>query len=106
MNKPSPLIPQGSLPQSAGKGASNIRIAVATIIAIHVVFFGGLLLQGCKRDNKGGLAAQTNAPVPETNLALALPPMDANATSMYYTNATSLPSESSNRYAASPNANL
>jgi len=106
MSTPNPLIPQGTLQAKASRGASNIRIAVATIIAIHVVFFGGLLLQGCKRDNKGGLAAQTNAPAPETNLALALPPMDANATSMYYTNATSLPSESSNRYAASPNANL
>jgi len=61
MNKPSPLIPQGSLPQSAGKGASNVRIAVATIIAIHIVFFGGLLLQGCKRDNNTATLTQTNA---------------------------------------------
>lgn len=106
MSTPNPLIPQGTLQAKAARGASNIRIAVATIIAIHVVFFGGLLLQGCKRDNKGGLAAQTNTPAPETNLALSLPPMDANATSMYYTNASSLPSESSNRYAASPSANI
>ena len=58
MSTPNPLIPQGTLQAKASRGASNIRIAVATIIAIHVVFFGGLLLQGCKRDNKGGLAAQ------------------------------------------------
>jgi LysM repeat protein len=49
MSTPNPLIPQGSLQSS---GTSNVRIAVATIVAIHVVFFGGLLLQGCKRDAK------------------------------------------------------
>lgn len=69
MNKPSPLIPQGSLPQSAGRGASNVRIAVVTIIAIHIVFFGGLLMQGCKRDNKKGDLGTGDA----TNAALTLP---------------------------------
>src|SRR3954471_8604597 len=96
MSTPNPLIPQGTLQAKASRGASNIRVAVATIIAIHVVFFGGLLLQGCKRDTKT-LATQTNAPA-ETNLALSLPPMDAGSTSMYYTNASGLPTESSNRY--------
>jgi len=100
MSTPNPLIPQGTLQAKGARGASNIRIAVATIVAIHVVFFGGLLLQGCKRDTKG-TAAQTNAAA-ETNLALSLPPMDTSSTSMYYTNASSLPAESSNRYAAAP----
>ncbi|MDB6036909.1 MAG: cell wall lytic [Verrucomicrobiales bacterium] len=71
MNKPSPLIPQGALPQSAGRGASNVRIAVVTIIAIHIVFFGGLLMQGCKRDNKKN-DLTTAEP---TNGALTLPVM-------------------------------
>jgi LysM repeat protein len=71
MNKPSPLIPQGSLPQGAGRGASNVRIAVVTIIAIHIVFFGGLLMQGCKRDNKKNDLTTGEG----TNGALTLPVM-------------------------------
>jgi LysM repeat protein len=94
MSTPNPLIPQGTLQAKGARGTSNIRIAVATIIAIHVVFFGGLLLQGCKRDSKT-LASQTNAPI-ETNAALTLPPMDTSSTSMYYTNGTQLLSEHSN----------
>lgn len=56
---PSPLIPQGSFQQSRGK--TNVRIAVLTILAIHAVLLGGLLIQGCKRDTKtNDLAAVTN----------------------------------------------
>jgi LysM repeat protein len=90
MSTPNPLIPQGSFQSQASKGASNVRIAVATIVAIHLVFFGGLLLQGCKRDAKvAGNASDTNS---ATNLTL--PPI--NTESLYYTNATNLPSEASN----------
>jgi LysM repeat protein len=92
---PNPLIPQGSLQSKAARGASNVRIAVATIIAIHVVFFGGLLLQGCKRDNKTALAESTNAPL-LTNTALSLPPMDTNSSSLYYPSSNSLPPENTN----------
>ena len=55
MNNPNPLVPQGSLPLRS-RGKSTIRIAVLTIVAIHAVFFAGLLMQGCKRDDatKGG----------------------------------------------------
>jgi LysM repeat protein len=70
MNKANPLIPQGALPQSAGKGASNVRIAVLTIIAIHVVLFGGLLMQGCKRDN-----TKTQSGAADTSTGLTLPVM-------------------------------
>lgn len=49
MNTPSPLIPQGTFLEKKGK--SHIRIAVFTILAIHVVLLGALLLQGCKRTN-------------------------------------------------------
>jgi peptidoglycan DL-endopeptidase LytF len=49
MNTPSPLIPQGTFLEKKGK--SHIRIAVFTILAIHVVLLGALLLQGCKRNN-------------------------------------------------------
>src|SRR5207247_1668197 len=47
----------------------NIKIAVATILAIHLVLFGGLLLQGCKRDNPQAAGDPTNA----------LPTFDPNA---------------------------
>jgi LysM repeat protein len=60
MNTPNPLIPQGALhKQSSGK--SNLRIAVFTIAAIHLVFIGGLLMQGCKRDTSPPPAAEDNS---------------------------------------------
>ena len=84
MSTPNPLIPQGTFQAQAAKGASNVRLAVATIVAIHIVFFGGLLLQGCKRDPQAGdtaAAAETNInTLSETNLSLA--PIDSN--SLYY----------------------
>jgi LysM repeat protein len=64
MNTPSPLVPQGSLLQSKGK--STVRIAFFTIAAIHVVFIGGLLMQGCKKSEDKPVAVE------ETNL----PPLD------------------------------
>lgn len=50
MSSPNPLQPQGVL-DSAGSPKSRVRITVLTILALHVVFIGGLLLQGC---DKGG----------------------------------------------------
>ena len=80
MSAPNPLIPHGTFQAQAAKGASNVRLAVATIVAIHIVFFGGLLLQGCKRDPKvDTVASDTNA-ASLTNLSLA--PIDSN--SLYY----------------------
>jgi len=43
-------MPQGAIPPSKGK--SNVRIAIFTILAIHVVLLGGLLIQGCKPSQK------------------------------------------------------
>lgn len=87
MSTPNPLIPQGSLQSS---GTSNVRIAVATVLAIHVVFFGGLLLQGCKRDTatQGAAGGDTNT----NSASLSLPPIDTN--SLYYPSASSLPQDS------------
>lgn len=64
MNTPNPLLPQGALQPSRGK--SNVRIAVSvfTVIALHAVFFSGLLMQGCKRDTDktaGSAATNTNS---------------------------------------------
>lgn len=110
---PNPLIPQGSLQAKAARGASNVRIAVATIIAIHVVFFGGLLLQGCKRDtNTNANATATNetatatalTETPETNNSLTLPPINSGA-SLYTTNPAGV-AESSNQLGAGALTNV
>jgi len=90
MSNPSPLIPQGTFQAQANRGASNVRIAVATIIAIHVVFFGGLLLQGCKRDTQLANASGTDTNSAASNLTL--PPIDSG--NLFYTNASHLPAES------------
>jgi LysM repeat protein len=88
MSTPNPLIPQGTFQAQAARGASNVRLAVATIVAIHVVFFGGLLLQGCKRDTQLAQNTET-ATNAETSTNLALPPIE----SLYYNSSTNLPSE-------------
>jgi LysM repeat protein len=80
MSAPNPLIPHGTFQAQAAKGASNVRLAVATIVAIHIVFFGGLLLQGCKRDPKVDTAAADTNAASITNLSLT--PIDSN--SLYY----------------------
>ncbi len=76
MNTPNPLIPQGTLQQPLSRGKSNVRIAVFTIIAIHAVFFGGLLMQGCKREVPKTTSAATNITLPplDTNYYTTLPP--------------------------------
>ena len=67
MNTPSPLIPQGAMVHPQGK--SHFRIAVFTILAVHIVLLGALLLQGCKRSEEptpGGVAQPGTGE--ETNL--------------------------------------
>src|SRR5687768_4690566 len=80
MSAPNPLIPQGTFQAQAAKGATNVRLAVATIVGIHIVFFGGLLLQGCKRDPKLADSSSDTNSAP-TN-GLSLPPIDTS--SLYY----------------------
>ncbi len=81
MKTPSPLLPQSSLSQKALKGAASVRIWVVSIIAVHVLFFGLLLMQGCKRDNR---PAETDT---NTNV-LSLPPFDAG-TNLYSSSSNS-----------------
>jgi len=85
MNKPNPLVPQGTF---LDKGKAQIRITVFAILAIHVVLLGVLLIAGCNKktdtdltQNNTGLPpippVETNwpAPVPtDTNVA-PLPPV-------------------------------
>jgi LysM repeat protein len=77
--QPSPLVPQGSF-EAQARGKSHVRIAVFSILAIHVVVLGGLLILGCKREDKTADAFPplTNdvvepAPFPGTD-AVATPP--------------------------------
>lgn len=75
-NNPSPLVPQGTLPDNRGK--SRVQFTVLTILAVHAVVLGVVLLQGCKRTsadpNVELQALATNYPPPE---AVAPPPISA-----------------------------
>lgn len=83
MNTPNPLVPQGSLP---ARGKSTVRIAFFTIAAIHVVFIGGLLMQGCKKsETKTG-------EMTDTNTAPSIPPfVEPVATNPPPSNVTAAP---------------
>lgn len=78
MKQPNPLVPQGTF-ESQARGKSHVRIAVFTILAIHVVVLGALLIQGCKRDKDEGAstasATDTNAipPFGDTNGIVSSP---------------------------------
>ena len=99
MNNPSPLVPQGSLlEQQKSKGKSNLFIAVFTILAINLVLFGGLLMQGCRPKKPADVSAldatngspvevgniQTN-PIP-LNPVLPMPGSGSNAVAEIPTN--------------------
>ena len=83
MNNASPLIPQGSLIEKRNQGRTRVKIAVFLVLAIHGVGLMALLMQGCKKDDTGGSAAEltnnpapafvepTNAPSAPTNFAAA-----------------------------------
>ena len=98
MNTPNPLVPQGSLPEAA-KRKANIRIAIFTILAIHVALLGGLLMQGgCKPEEKkqakADITALTNdSPFPtlaDSNY-LSAPVTPAESTTLAATPAPSSP---------------
>src|SRR5882762_9898637 len=61
MNTPNPLIPQGSLLEQKAKGKPHLRVAYI-IVAVHLVFLGGLLIQGCGKEHQTDVSAnsQTN----------------------------------------------
>jgi LysM repeat protein len=72
MNNPNPLIPQGSLLEQKAANRPHLRIAIA-IVAVHLVFLGGLLIQGCgKEDPNAKLTQATNEvllpPLTDSNL--------------------------------------
>ena len=93
MKEPSPLVPQGSF-ESQAKRKSHVRIAVFTILAIHVAALGGFLILGCKPDSKNPDTTMN----PPTNDVPAVQPF-TNATDLV---ATNLPSTDTNLLAMPP----
>lgn len=67
MSDTSPLIPKGSLLEEQAKSRPHLRIAVC-IVAVHLVFLGGLLMQGCKRDEPTDTAGVQLPTLDPTNL--------------------------------------
>src|SRR5438876_331714 len=65
MNNPNPLIPQGSLLEQKAGSRPHLRIAIA-IVAVHLVFLGGLLIQGCGKDDTVAKTSQSTneSPLP------------------------------------------
>lgn len=84
MNTPNPLMPQGSLQPQGTSGKSTVRLAVLTIVALHVVFFSGLLIQGCRPT-----ATVENDAATATNILADLPKLNTNE---YYGGFQELPS--------------
>lgn len=113
MNNPNPLVPQGSLLEQKAKGKSNLFIAVFSILAIHVVLFAGLLMQGCGRKKPSEADAakmeQTNSVASDTNYVSALtntlPPPTTNAT-FYTEQPTNFAATPVNPIAAAPTNQL
>jgi LysM repeat protein len=76
MSDSNPLIPQGSLLEEQAKSRPHLRIALC-IVAVHMVFLGGLLMQGCKRDEADDTTQLVLPPrPPETNYP-GLPTFDS-----------------------------
>ena len=73
MNTPNPLIPQGSL-QEQSKRKSQIRIIVFSILAIHLVLLGALLIQGCKREESPPPKIEPPVLPVDTNTVVPPPP--------------------------------
>jgi LysM repeat protein len=76
MNTPNPLIPQGTFLEQKSK--SHFRIAVFTILAVHVVLIGSFLLAGCKRTTDTATGEQTNDLVSAYPTPPAFPPTDTS----------------------------
>lgn len=78
MNTQSPLTPLGRVPEN---GKPVTKVVVITIVALHVVFFTGLLFQGCRRPTTEtahtpdlGLATPPTNPPPADTFAGYTPP--------------------------------
>ena len=84
MTSHNPLRPKSSLLEQKAKSRSGLQM-VMIIVAVHVVFLGGLLFSGCRPEQPTpGTAADTNAiPVlPPIGGGVASPPGQTNAVSV------------------------
>ena len=84
MSSHNPLRPKSSLLEQKAKSRSGLQM-VMIIVAVHVVFLGGLLFSGCRPEQPTpGTAADTNAiPVlPPIGGGVASPPGQTNAVSV------------------------
>ena len=55
---------EGSLNESGSKSKSNVRLFVFVVIAVHAIFFAGVLLQACKPKEEPKTAQFTPTPPP------------------------------------------
>ncbi len=80
----SPLLPQGSIPPKNTSRPKQVLYIAATVVSLHVLGFGLVLMQGCQKDAK--TAGSTTG---ETNTAgLSLPAIGDTNTAMFSTNTT------------------
>ena len=80
MNNHNPLIPQGTLLEQKTRSRPHLRIAIA-IVAVHLVFLGGLLIQGCGKENNTAKNTQSTndnvlPPLIDTNIYNTSTPVD------------------------------
>ena len=81
MTSHNPLRPKSSLLEQKAKSRSGLQM-VMIIVAVHVVFLGGLLFSGCREDQQSAtdIVAGTNAiqVLPPTGGGVASPPAETN----------------------------
>src|SRR5690242_13249640 len=67
-----PIIPPGSPLQRTLPGRNpKLVVTVFAILAVHVLLLSGLLIQGCKRDDKNAAGTSDS----DTNSTASLPPL-------------------------------
>ncbi len=80
-NTPNPLVPQGTFADARGK--SQVRIAVFTILAVHMVLLTALLMAGCRKSSDVASNDPTNVFTPDFSQtstgAFTQPPVDPPA---------------------------
>lgn len=68
MNTPNPTpftpSPSGFGSPSVSKGRARLKLAILVVLAMHVLLFGGLLLQGCKPESTERTPVYGDAPPP------------------------------------------
>jgi LysM repeat protein len=74
MNNSNPLVPQGSILEQQNKGRNRFKVAVFCVLALHIVFVGGLLMVGCKKDQHGNESAENQQLTSNIDTNAAVPP--------------------------------